>query len=315
VVTAATSFDATLDSWLPGDLPLFGAPQTGVWATSRSDALARLERFITDVLPRFGDHQDAMVAGAWHLNHALLSHALNLSLLHPREVIDAAVDAYSQGHAPINAVEGFVRQILGWREYMWGMYRTLDDDYALSNALNAQQPLPPAFTGQSPTAMRCVSDALDSIHNHAYAHHIQRLMVLGNLATLAGVNPQAFTDWMHASFIDAYDWVMVPNVIGMATFADGGVIATKPYVSSGAYIDKMSRDYCNRCVYDRSQRVGENACPFTTLYWDFLERNRDTLGKNHRLAQPYANLNRLNDRDGITVRATEVTQRLAKGTL
>lgn len=314
LVTGQDSMDDTFAEWLPNETKRFGAAPAGLWATSRAEALNRLERFITDVLPRFGDHQDAMVYGAWHLNHALLSHALNLGLLHPKEVIDAAVSAYINGEAPINAVEGFVRQILGWREYLWGMYRTLGPEYGQHNALNANEPLPLAFT-TGETKMRCVADTLASIHDYGYAHHIQRLMVLANLATLAGVNPQAFTNWMHGAFIDAYDWVMVPNVIGMGTFADGGIIATKPYVSSGAYIDKMSRDYCKPCVYDRTKRVGEEACPFTTLYWDFLDRNRATLGSNHRLAQPYANLQRIRDLDDVKQRASVVKRALAQGSM
>lgn len=315
IVTALDEFDFTVSDWVPADISLFGAEPTGVWATSRAEALARLERFVSTVLPHFGDHQDAMVYGAWHLNHALLSHALNLSLLHPGEVIDAAVGAYADGHAPINAVEGFVRQVLGWREYLWGMYKTSGASYAKRNALNATEPLPLVFSGQADTQMRCVSDTLASVHAHGYAHHIQRLMVLANLSTLAGVNPQAFTEWMHGAFIDAYDWVMVPNVIGMGTFADGGEIATKPYVSSGAYIDRMSRDYCKPCRYDRSQRAGEDACPFTTLYWEFLDRNRDTLSKNHRLAQPYANLSRISDIDAVRSRAQQILAGLRDGSV
>lgn len=315
VVDAPDAVDRSLADWLPADLRTTGAPPDGTWATTREGALARLERFTTRVLPRFGDHQDAMVAGAWHLNHSLLSHALNLGLLHPREVIEAAIAAYDAGRAPLNAVEGFVRQVLGWREFLWGVYRTADDDYATRDALGATAPLPPALTGDAPTAMRCVEDALTSVHDHAYAHHIQRLMILANLATLAGVRPSALTDWMHASFIDAYDWVMVPNVIGMGTFADGGEVATKPYVSGGAYVDRMSRDYCRPCRYDRTKRTGEDACPFTTLYWDFLDRNRATLAGNHRIGRAYANLDRLDDLDAVRERAAEVHRRLAAGTL
>ena len=315
VIDAPDGFDASLDDWLPEDLRLFGDGHAGTWATSREGALARLERFTTRVLPRFGDHQDAMVTGAWHLNHSLLSHALNLGLLHPREVIEAAIAAHTDGRAPLNAVEGFVRQILGWREFLWGVYRTSDAGYAQRNALDAQEPLPPAFTGAAPTAMRCVDDSITSVRQHAYAHHIQRLMVLANLATLAGVRPDAMTDWMHGSFIDAYDWVMVPNVIGMGTFADGGEVATKPYVSGGAYIDRMSLDYCKPCRYDRTKRTGEDACPFTTLYWDFLDRNRATLGANHRIGRAYANLDRLSDLDEVRTRAAQVRSMLSDGTL
>ena len=315
VMDAPDAVDASLDAWLPEDLGLFGAAHDGTWTTSREGALARLERFTTRVLPRFGDHQDAMVAGAWHLNHSLLSHALNLGLLHPREVIDAVVEVYEAGRAPLNAVEGFVRQVLGWREFLWGVYRTADDGYAMRDALGAREPLPPAFTGAATTDMRCLEDTLRSVHEHAYAHHIQRLMVLTNLATLLGVRPDLMTDWMHGSFIDAYDWVMVPNVVGMGMFADGGEVATKPYVSGGAYVDRMSLDYCKPCRFDRKQRTGEDACPFTTLYWDFLDRNRAVLGSNHRIGRAYANLDRLDDLDGIRARASEVRAALRDGVL
>jgi deoxyribodipyrimidine photolyase-related protein len=315
LIDVPDGFDASTIDWLPSDLHMVGAPHDGTWATSRAGALARLERFVTAVLPRFGDHQDAMVAGAWHLNHSLLSHALNLGLLQPREVCEAAIRAFEDGSAPLNAVEGFVRQILGWREYLWGVYRTAPQGYEDRNALSAHEPLPPAFRGAAPTHMRCVEDTLSSVHDHAYAHHIQRLMVLANLATLAGIDPRAMTEWMHGAFIDAYDWVMVPNVIGMGTFADGGEVATKPYVSGGAYIDRMSRDYCTPCRYDRTARTGEDACPFTTLYWDVLDRNRAVLRGNHRLARAYANLDRLDDLDGIRARASEVRRLLAAGEL
>jgi len=315
VIDAPDAVDATLQDWLPADLPLFGTEQDGTWATTREGALARLERFTTRVLPRFGDHQDAMVAGAWHLNHSLLSHALNLGLLHPLEVIEAAVAVHAEDRAPLNAVEGFVRQVLGWREFLWGVYRTSDVTAAGSNALDAQEPLPPAFSGTAATAMRCVDDTLTSVREHAYAHHIQRLMVLANLATLAGVRPDALTEWMHGSFIDAYDWVMVPNVIGMGTFADGGEVATKPYVSGGAYVDRMSLDYCRPCRYDRAKRTGEDACPFTTLYWDFLARNRAALASNHRMSRAFANLDRLSDLSEVRARADVVRRMLADGTL
>jgi len=315
VVDALDEVDASLVDWLPDGVRLTGDAPDGTWATTRAGALARLERFTTQVLPRFGDHQDAMVSGAWHLNHSLLSHALNLGLLHPREVLDAVVDVHTRGLAPLNAVEGFVRQVLGWREFLWGVYRSSDEDYAEGNALGADAPLPPVFTGDAPTAMRCVDDTLTSVRTHAYAHHIQRLMVLTNLATLAGIRPDAFTEWMHGAFIDAYDWVMVPNVIGMGTFADGGEVATKPYVSGGAYIDRMSLDYCRPCRFDRTERTGDDACPFTTLYWDFLDRNRATLAANHRIGRAYANLDRLSDLDAVRERAREVRDQLAAGTL
>jgi len=303
----------TLEHWLPDGL--YGAPPDGTWATTRRKALARLRRFVDQALPAFGDHQDAMVAGAWSLNHALLSHALNLGLLHPREVCGAVEEAYLAGDVPINAAEGFIRQIIGWREYIWGVYRRWMPDYADANVLGADLDVPPAFTGEAATEMRCVEDTVTSIHDHAYAHHIQRLMVLANLATSAGIDPKAFTGWMHASFIDAYEWVMVPNVVGMGTFADGGRMSTKPYISGGAYIDKMSDGYCKPCRFDPKKRVGDDACPFTTLYWDVLDRNRATLGSNHRLNRPYATLDRLKDLEELRERAVEVRHRLAIGEL
>ena len=302
----------TLEHWLPDGL--YGAPPDGTWATTRRRALARLRHFVEHALPRFGDHQDAMVTGAWSLNHALLSHALNLGLLHPQEVIDAAEQAYRDGRAPINAVEGFIRQILGWREFIWGVYHRWMPGYLELNHLGADLDVPPAFTGEAATDMACVADTVASIHDHAYAHHIQRLMILANLATSAGVDPRRLTDWMHGAFIDSYEWVMVPNVIGMGTFADGGRMSTKPYVSGGAYIDRMS-DHCGGCAYDRTRRSGEDACPFTTLYWDVLDRNRDQLAGNHRLGRQFATLDRLTDLEPLRERAREVRRRLQAGEL
>jgi deoxyribodipyrimidine photolyase-related protein len=312
VESTLDELDTDTLEWLPASA--FGAGPDGTWATTRRRALARLRHFVDEALPRFGDHQDAMVQGAWSLHHSLISHALNLGLLHPQEVIDAAEEAYRTGHAPINAVEGFIRQILGWREFIWGVYRRWMPDYAEHNVLDAQLDVPPAFTGAADTDMACVADTVRSIHDHAYAHHIQRLMILANLATSAGVHPGRFTDWMHASFIDAYEWVMVPNVIGMGTFADGGLMSTKPYVSGGAYIDKMS-DHCGGCRYDRTKRVGDDACPFTTLYWDFLDRHRDTFTGNHRMGRQYHTLDKLKDLEELRDRADEVKRRLSAGEL
>ena len=302
----------TLEHWLPDALP--GAPPDGTWATTRERALERLEHFVDHALPAFGDRQDAMLTGAWSLNHSLISHALNLGLLHPREVIEVAERAYRDGHAPINAVEGFIRQVLGWREFVWGVARRWTPGTLEVNHLGAQLDVPPAFTGEAATEMACVADTVRSIHDHAYAHHIQRLMVLANLATSAGVHPGRLMDWMHAAFIDAYEWVMVPNVLGMGTFADGGRMSTKPYVSGGAYLDRMS-DYCDGCAFDRSKRTGEDACPFTTLYWDLLDRNRDLLRANRRMGRQLATLDRLKDLEEVRERAVQVRERLAAGEL
>ncbi len=304
--------DAETLTWLPDDT--FGAPPDGVWPTSRRRALVRLRRFVEEGLPAFGDHQDAMVSGAWSLHHSLLSPALNLGLLRPGEVCDAIEEAYLAGHVPINAAEGFLRQVLGWREFVWGVSRHLADEHAEANTLDAREPLPPAFEGRASTHMACLSDTLQQIHDHGYAHHIQRLMVLANLATSAGVDPGELTGWMHASFVDAYDWVMVPNVKGMGTFADGGRITTKPYISGGAYLDRMS-DHCGGCRYDPRARTGPDACPFTTLYWDVLDRRRDVLEGNPRMGRAYHTLDRLGDVEEVRERAEAVRAALRDGTL
>ena len=287
-----------------------GAPPTGMWATSRAGALARLEHFITTGLGGFGPYEDAVMSHERFLNHSMLSPYLNIGLLHPREVIEAALAA---SDVPINSLEGFVRQMIGWREYVHGIYWWLGPEYADENHFGASDPVPPAFTG-APTSMNCVSHVAQWIADDAWTHHIPRLMVLANLATLAGVNPTSMVRWMWASFIDGADWVMVPNLIGMGLYADGGQMSTKPYVSGGNYLSKMT-DFCRGCEFDKSARTGPKACPFTTLYWDFLDRHRDLLRPNHRLARVYANLDRLGDLDEVRTRAVEVRSRLSAGTL
>ena len=304
-----------LDREVLEELPetCWGSDPDGTWATSRPEALRRLEHAVTEVLPVFGPHEDAMLSGSWHMAHTLLSPYLNLGLLLPSEVCDAAEAAYRSGRVPLASAEGFIRQVLGWREYVWGRYWQLVGDYRHANALGAERPLPPLFTG-APTQMRCVSQVLDAVHAHGYAHHIQRLMVIGNLALLAGVDPWQLTEWMWASFVDGAEWVMLPNVVGMALYADGGVMATKPYAAGGAYIDKMS-DYCGSCRFDRRNRVGPDACPFTTLYWDFVARHSERFGKNPRMARQVAAANRLSDLQAVRVRAAEVLERLERGDL
>ena len=282
----------------------FGAPWSGLWPTSTAQAQARLRRVIDEVLPHFGPHEDAMLAGNWHLAHTLLSSSLNLGLLRPETVIEAALAAYRAGRIPIASAEGFIRQVIGWREYVWGLYWLWMPDFAGWNSLGATRPIPSAFLGE-PTKMRCVSACIDELDAHAYTHHIQRLMVLGNWALLTGVDPQAMTDWMWASFVDAAEWVMVPNVIGMTLHAEAGRMATKPYAAGGAYISKMS-DYCKGCAYDPKKRTGPTACPFTTMYWDFLARHEAKFAKNNRMAQQYAGMRRLADLDAVRARASEV---------
>ncbi|MBV8166010.1 MAG: cryptochrome/photolyase family protein, partial [Alphaproteobacteria bacterium] len=226
--------------------------------------------------------------GAPFVYHSLLAPALNIGLLSPHEVCAAAEEAWRAERAPLNAVEGFVRQILGWREYVRGIYWTLMPDYAGANALEAMRPLPSMYwTGD--TDMRCLHEAVASTHRHAYSHHIQRLMITGNFALLAGVAPQEIERWYLAVYADALEWVEMPNTLGMAVFADGGRMASKPYAASGAYIDRMS-DFCRGCVYDVKQKSGPRACPFNFLYWAFLIRNRSRLQVNPRLAMPYRTL-------------------------
>ena len=291
----------------------FGAEPDGLWPTTRTEALERLDDFVEGRLARFGPHQDAMLTDRWSMRHSLISSALNLGLLHPSEVCDAVEDAYRAGSVPIESAEGFIRQVIGWREYVWGVYWLWGPEYREMNALDAERPLPPAFTGGS-TDMRCLETTLASVDRYAYAHHIQRLMVIANLGLIAGVVPDELTRWMRASFIDAADWVMVPNVIGMGLYADGGMMATKPYAAGGNYISKMS-DYCGDCRYDPKKRTGPDACPYTTLYWDFLDRNRDALAGNHRTARQLAAANRLADMPAVRERASEVLTLLDQGRL
>ena len=292
----------------------WGAPPDGTWATTRRGALARLDHFVDNLLPHFGPHEDAMTTDSWHLAHSLLSPYLNVGLLLPGEVCDAAEDAYRAGRVPLASAEGFIRQIIGWREYVWGVYWLWGPEYANSNELNAHRPLPPAFVGAAPTQMRCVQHTLGTLHDRGWLHHIQRLMILGNLALLAGVEPTAMTRWMWAGFVDGAEWVMVPNVVGMSLHADGGKMATKPYASGGAYIDRMS-DYCRGCRFDRKQRTGEDACPFTTLYWDFIARHAERFERNPRMIRQVRAAQKLNDLPAVRSRAVEVIARLESGDL
>ena len=292
----------------------FGASPDGTWPTTRAEALQRLDQFIDDVLPMFGPHEDAMLADNWHLAHSALSPALNLGLLLPEEVVRRAEAAYRAGRVPIASAEGFIRQIIGWREYVWNLYWKWMPDYGQMNELDAQMPLPPLFDGRAATSMRCVSGIIADINARGWVHHIPRLMVLGNLALIAGVNPQRFTDWMWESFVDGAEWVMIPNVIGMSLHADGGMMATKPYAAGGAYIDRMS-NYCKGCRYDRTKRVGDDACPFTTLYWDFLLRHEERFVRNPRIATQVRAARKLSDIDDTRRRGADVLRLLANGEL
>ena len=285
-----------------GDLEPFG------WAVTRADALSALDAFVRDHLPEFGGHQDAMARDEPFLHHATLSPYLNLGLLTPREVCAAAERAYARGEAPLNAVEGFVRQILGWREYMRGLYWLKMPEYAATNALGAERPLP-WFYWSGETKLACVAEVVGQLRRYAYAHHIQRLMVTGNLALIAGFSPPQVEEWYLAVFADAYDWVELPNTHGMSLFADGGIVGSKPYAASGAYINRMS-NYCRGCFYDPKLKSGERACPFNPLYWDFLARNRSRLSKNPRLTLPYRALDAMSTqrRDEIAREARAILE-------
>jgi deoxyribodipyrimidine photolyase-related protein len=255
------------------------------FAVTREQAEAALTHFIEAALPRFGETQDAMLAAESFLNHSVLSPYLNVGLLDPLAVCRRAASAYHTGHAPIAAVEGFIRQIIGWREYMRGIYWREMPAYATRNFFAAQRKLP-AFYWTADTDMACLRAAITQTIEHAYAHHIQRLMVTGNFALLAGVDPRAVHEWYLAVYADAYEWVELPNTLGMSQFADGGLLASKPYAASGAYIHRMS-DYCRGCRYKVAQKTGTGACPFNALYWDFLARHEEKLGRNPRLAPMY----------------------------
>jgi deoxyribodipyrimidine photolyase-related protein len=273
----------------------YGAIAPFGWAVTRTQALQVLDYFIEHRLPTFGPYQDAMVIGQDTLWHALLSPYLNLGLLHPLEVIRAAEAAYWERQLPLNSVEGFIRQVLGWREYMHGIYQYhIDESYAQRNGFNHTEALPAFFWDAQQTDMNCLHHTLDQVERTGYAHHIQRLMILGNFALIAGLNPQAVEQWFHAAFIDAYDWVMQPNVLGMGLFADGGMLATKPYAASANYVNKMS-NYCKSCRYDPRDRYGDTACPFNVFYWDFLDRHRDMLQAQGRMSFILKHLDKMTD--------------------
>jgi deoxyribodipyrimidine photolyase-related protein len=292
--------DADVRADLAG-VPTLGEGGPRRFAVTRDEARAALAVFLRDRLPRFGAHEDAMLVADDWMAHSLLSVPLNLGLLDPLDVVQAAEVEYRAGRAPLPAVEGFVRQVLGWREYMWHLYWWLPADYRSRNALAARRPLPDWWQDLGSCGVRCVDETLRGVREHGWAHHIQRLMVLGSWALQRGYDPAALTDWFHRTFVDGYDWVMLANVVGMSQWADGGVVATKPYTSGGAYINRMS-DYCGECRFRPGERTGERACPFTTGYWDFLARNEAALAGNHRMKQPLAGLRRLADLE--EVRAT-----------
>ncbi|MDA9930821.1 cryptochrome/photolyase family protein [Alphaproteobacteria bacterium] len=268
-----------------GDLDDFG------FAVTRDQALAVLDHFIAERLPLFGTYQDAMIEGEPWMYHSHIGCYMNCGLLQPSEVIRAGEAAYYAGEAPLNAVEGFIRQILGWREFVRGIYWLKMPEYASLNFLQAKRSLPD-FYWTGATEMNCIAQSVDATRRYAYAHHIQRLMVLGNFALLAGIDPRLVNEWFLVVYADAYEWVELPNVSGMVLFADGGYLASKPYAAGGAYINRMS-NYCGNCRFKVAKKTGDEACPFNYLYWDFMIRNRDHLGGNARLGMMYKSLDRM----------------------
>jgi deoxyribodipyrimidine photolyase-related protein len=286
-----------LDAWeSDGTIRTVGRDGPRRFAVTREEALTALRHFVEDRLPAFGPFEDAMLAEDPTMAHSLLSAPLNLGLLDPMECVRAAEAAYLTGAAPLRSVEGYVRQVLGWREYVWHTYWHFGPGYRQHNALDADGGLPRWFAELDADAVeaRCLSTVLAQVRDSGWTHHIPRLMVLGNYGLQRGWSPQALTDWFHRCFVDGYDWVMLPNVLGMSQHADGGLMATKPYAAGGAYINRMS-DLCGACRYKPERRLGPEACPYTAGYWEFLHRNRAALAGNRRMRQSLQGLDRLSD--------------------
>jgi deoxyribodipyrimidine photolyase-related protein len=293
----------------------FGTLEPFHYAVTREQALMELDHFIEKLLPNFGDYQDAMVTGEPYLYHSLISSYLNAGLLLPLEICHKAQAAYHAGTAPLNAVEGFIRQILGWREYIRGIYWHFMPEYGERNSLDATTSLP-KFYWTAQTNMFCMREAISHTRDHAYSHHIQRLMVTGNFALLTGLDVKQVQEWYLAVYSDAYEWVEMPNTLGMALFGDDGVVASKPYAASGKYIHRMS-NYCEKCAYDPNLMTGEKACPFNALYWDFLARHEDLFRGNQRMPYVYATWEKfgIEKQNDIRKQAALSLQKMAQGTL
>lgn len=295
-----------LDKWeRDGDVRFIGNDGPRRFAATRPEALAAFEHFLAERLDTFGPYEDAMLSGDPWMAHSLMSAAQNLGLVHPLELVTEVEQAYRQGLVRISSAEGFIRQLIGWRDYVWNLYWHQDDSYRRRNQLQATTPLPNWFAELKSDAVqaRCLSTVLGNLADHGWVHHIPRLMVLGNYALQRGWDPSALTDWFHRAFVDGYDWVMVPNVVGMSQYADGGIMATKPYAGGGAYIDRMS-DFCGGCRYNPKVRVGDNACPFTAGYWALLQRNLAEFATNHRMQQAVRGMDRLTDLEALVEQET-----------
>ena len=293
-------------------LELWGAKPNSTWGTTRKAALAQLNYFLENHFQNFGPYEDAMLGENWALHHSLLSPYLNIGLIHASEVIEAVRNRYQKGDVPLASCEGFIRQVIGWREYINGVYWFFGAEYRNRNHFHLTRPLLPLFHDANKTKMACVAKQISDIHERSWVHHIPRLMVLSNLALLSGVKPDEFLGWMREVFIDAADWVMVPNVIGMGMHSDDGQMMTKPYISGGSYISKMG-DFCKACKYDPKLRVGETACPFTNLYWNFLDENVVEFQGNHRMFQQINGLKRLKDLKELKVESKRILDGLSRG--
>jgi deoxyribodipyrimidine photolyase-related protein len=291
---------------------LWGAKPEETWGTSRSDALAQLNYFLDNHFANFGPYEDAMLSENWSLHHSLLSPYLNIGLLHASEVIEAVRKRFQIGDIPLASCEGFIRQVIGWREYINGVYWYFGEEYRNQNHFHFNRPLLPLFHDADKTEMVCVSHQIKDIYDRAWVHHIPRLMVLSNLALLSGITPIEYLAWMREVFIDAADWVMVPNVIGMGMHSDDGRMMTKPYISGGSYISKMG-NFCKGCKYDPKLRTGENACPFTNLYWNFLDENAVEFQGNHRMFQQMSGLERLKDLPELKLESKRILDGLSRG--
>ncbi|GES29850.1 cryptochrome/photolyase family protein [Streptomyces angustmyceticus] len=286
-----------LDRWeRDGDVSFVGRDGPRLFPATRAEARRALRRFIDHRLATFGPYEDAMLAADPVMSHSLLSAALNLGLLDPAECVEQAEAVWRAGGAPLNSVEGFVRQVAGWREYVWQLYWYFGEEYRHSNELRHTAPLPDWWhdLDADDVRARCLRTVLTQVRDSGWTHHIPRLMILGSYALQHGWDPAAVTDWFHRCFVDGYDWVMVPNVVGMSQYADGGRMTTKPYTSGGAYVNRMS-DLCGPCVHRPGDRTGPRACPYTAAYWFFLDRHRGRLEHNHRTARAVRGLDRLPD--------------------
>ena len=315
--TVTPLVQSVIDEVLADRTTLFGDASTMIWPTTRREALAALDAFCAERLANFGPYEDAMSREHEHLFHSLLSPALNLGLITPSEVCERALQTYAErsSEIPLSSIEGFIRQILGWREFMRHAYREYWREWQTDNGLNAHEDLPDLYwTGE--TKMACMSRIVTTLQRTGHAHHIERLMVLGNFALLFGVQPQQVDSWFLEAFVDALPWVVTPNVVAMSQFADLGRITSKPYICGGAYISRMGDD-CSSCFYNPTESVGETACPFTTMYWEFIDRHSARFAKNPRMATQVRSWagRPESTRKEILVRAADVRSRAKAGEL